>query len=216
MFEFNHFKFAVNGSLWTLPVEVRCYAMVFLFGVLGGFKRVGWSIALAVLLAALALVYPEAFRVFRVSEDVKIRLPLIFSLGMLCYVNRSQIRIDWRISVAALLVALIFRSTLLGVFAGYLFLINTVLVFGSVDFLRRLKLPGDYSFGIYIYGWVIQQCVANYLPRLEAYPSLLLTLPLSIVAGMLSWHFIESPSLRFARKVSDRYEIKRGLKRNAA
>lgn len=210
VFEFNHYKGSINGSLWTLPVEVRCYAMVFLFGVLGGFKRVGWSVALALMLATLAVVYPDALKVFRVSEDIKLRLPLIFSLGIMFYVNRSHIRIDWKISVVALIVAFVFRSTIFGVFAAYLFLINTVLVLGSTEFLRRIKLPGDYSFGIYIYGWVIQQCVAHYLPQLESYPSLVLTLPLSIVAGALSWHFIEAPSLRFARSVSDRYEAKRG------
>ena len=215
VFELNHYKSSINGSLWTLPVEVRCYAMVFLFGVLGGFKRVGWSVALALMLAAMAVFYPDALKIFRVSEDLKLRLPLIFSLGIMFYANRGHIRIDWRISVVALMVALLFRSTAFGVFAAYLFLINTVLVLGSAEFLRRLKLPGDYSFGIYIYGWVIQQCVAHYLPELESYPSLVLTLPLSIAAGALSWHVIEAPSLRFARSVSDRYEAWRGFSSNA-
>lgn len=216
VFEFNHYRLSVNGSLWTLPVEVRCYAMVFIFGVLGGFKHVRWSVALALALAAFAVFYPDALKIFRVSEDLKLRLPLIFSLGIMFYVNRGQIRIDWRLSVVALLVALLFRSTAFGVFAAYAFLFNTVLVIGSAQFLRRLKLKGDYSFGIYIYGWVIQQCVANYLPELESYPSLLLTLPLSIAAGALSWHLIEAPSLRFARSVSDRYEAKRGVSVHSA
>lgn len=216
VFEFNHYKLSINGSLWTLPVEVRCYAMVFVFGVLGGFRHARWSVALVLMLVALAVFYPDALKIFRVSEDLKLRLPLIFSLGVMFYVNRGHILIDWRISVVALVVALLFRSTIFGVFAAYLFLINTVLVLGSTEFLRRLKLPGDYSFGIYIYGLVIQQCVAHYLPELESYPSLVLTLPLSIVAGALSWHFIEAPALRFARSVSDRYEAKRGLRAHAA
>jgi peptidoglycan/LPS O-acetylase OafA/YrhL len=32
VFQGNHFPGAVNGSLWTLPLEVKCYAMIFLLG----------------------------------------------------------------------------------------------------------------------------------------------------------------------------------------
>lgn len=211
VFELNHYELSVNGSLWTLPVEIRCYVMVFLFGVIGGFKDAKWSIALAVLLALLAVTYPNTFRLFRVSEDLKLRLPLIFSLGMMCYANRGHICIDWRISVIFLLAALFFRSTLLGIVAGYLFIMNTVLVLGGNGFLRRFRLPGDYSFGIYIYGWVVQQCVANYLPKIESYPSLVLTVPLSIMIAILSWHCIELPALNFARVISTRYEARRNF-----
>lgn len=212
VFEFNHYRLSINGSLWTLPIEIRCYAMVFLFGVIGGFRNAKWSVLLALLLAALAFVYTDTFRIFRVYDEINIRLPLIFCLGMLCYAHRSSIRIDWRVSFVALIVALSFRSTLIGVAASYLFFINTVLVLGGADFLRRVKSPGDYSFGIYVYGWVIQQCVASRFPELESYPSLLLTLPLSVVAGVLSWHFIELPAMNLARHLLDQYEIKRGLK----
>ena len=216
VFESNHYKLSVNGSLWTLPIEVRCYAMVFLFGVIGGFRNAKWSVLLAMLLVALAIVYTDAFRIFRVYDEISIRLPLIFCLGMLCYANRGSIKIDWRVSVVALIVALSFRSTLIGVAAAYLFFINTVLVLGGADFLRRIKLPGDYSFGIYVYGWVIQQCVASRFPTLESYPSLLLTLPLSVAAGILSWHWVELPAVSCARNALKRYEVKRGLRGSAA
>lgn len=143
VFELNHYKLSVNGSLWTLPVEVRCYLMIFIFGVLGGFKRAWWAIALTVMLAALAFIYPEAFKIFRAAEGEKLRLPLIFAMGILCYASRSYIRIDWRISVVALLMAIFFQGAPLGIFFAYLFLINTVMVLGNAEFLRQIKLPGD-------------------------------------------------------------------------
>jgi len=51
----------VNGSLWTLPVEVRMYVLVALLGVAGALrKRIVFNIA-ALLIVAWYLLLPEHF-----------------------------------------------------------------------------------------------------------------------------------------------------------
>jgi peptidoglycan/LPS O-acetylase OafA/YrhL len=65
-----------------------------------------------------------------------------------------------------------------------------------------LVLPGDYSFGIYIYGFPIQQAVQHFLPDLTSYPSNLICLPLALIAGYFSWTFIERPTLQKAQTLA--------------
>jgi peptidoglycan/LPS O-acetylase OafA/YrhL len=203
VFEENHYKSAVNGSLWTLPIEIRCYLMVLIFGVVGGFKHRLWGFLLAVfLIASVATNNLYISKAFLVSDVSDMRMPLIFLLGMSCYINRSKVVIDWRISAAALVMALAFKATFIGIAAFYLFVLNTVLVLGATGQLFRIKVPGDYSYGIYIYGFVVQQCVAHFFPQFTSYPSLLLSIPFSLMLSILSWHFIEGPALKISHAAS--------------
>ncbi len=207
VFEDNYYKNIVNGALWTLPIEIRCYLMVLCLGSIGAFKSKGWIIGAAIVLAVLAATnHLEIYTYFLVGNVDNARMPLVFALGMLCYVNRASIRIDWRLSAVAITIAVTFKMSWIGIAAFYFFVLNTTLVLGALRQPRFLTLPGDYSYGIYIYGFVVQQCVAHFFPELTSYPSLLLSLPLSIVCAVFSWHFVEGPALTLARSLSARYE----------
>ena len=61
------------------------------------------------------------------------------------------------------------------------------------DFGRR----GDFSYGLYLYGWPVQQLIAyHFLPNLSPAAEFALSLPLAIVCAAISWHWIERPWLR--------------------
>lgn len=203
VFADNHFPGAVNGSLWTLPIEIRCYGLVLVLGLLGGLRSPRWSLVLGAALAAIAgSQHLEFYSLFLVRDQSTTRLPLIFTLGIICYTHRQYIRIDWRISLLAGVAAVVFKDSLFGIAAFYLFLLNTALVLGAIRPTPRFTLPGDYSYGIYIYGFLIQQCVAHYAPGITSYPSLLLSVPLAVAVAALSWHGLERPMLAFARTLS--------------
>jgi peptidoglycan/LPS O-acetylase OafA/YrhL len=55
---------------------------------------------------------------------------------------------------------------------------------------------GDYSYGVYIYGFPIQQAIAFYFPHLRNWLfSFALAFPLSVAFATMSWHLIEKPAL---------------------
>jgi peptidoglycan/LPS O-acetylase OafA/YrhL len=58
---------------------------------------------------------------------------------------------------------------------------------------------GDYSFGVYIYGFPIQQMANQLMPELTSYPSNLICLTLALAAGYLSWNLVERRALEHAR-----------------
>jgi peptidoglycan/LPS O-acetylase OafA/YrhL len=60
---------------------------------------------------------------------------------------------------------------------------------------------GDFSYGIYIYGFVMQQSVGHFTDTASALLMFVLAFPLSVVAGAISWHLIEKRTLRLKRVV---------------
>jgi peptidoglycan/LPS O-acetylase OafA/YrhL len=203
----NHYKATVNGSLWTLPIEIRCYALIFLAGLLGLLSTRWRTLALAVVVFTLAGFQPQTFSYLAAAYDNGLRLPLLFVTGAVVYANREHIPIDWRGSLIGLgLVALVLRQLpsewwIIKQAAFYSFFLYTLLVFAASPRLKRFQPPGDYSYGIYIYGFLVQQSVAHYLPALSSYPSLLLSMPIAVVLAAISWTLLERHALTFARNI---------------
>jgi peptidoglycan/LPS O-acetylase OafA/YrhL len=62
--------------------------------------------------------------------------------------------------------------------------------------------PGDFSYGVYIYGWPVAQTLVHLQPGIGpealAAASLLLTLPFAVA----SWYLVERPAIRRAPAVA--------------
>jgi peptidoglycan/LPS O-acetylase OafA/YrhL len=71
------------------------------------------------------------------------------------------------------------------------------LAFVPSRILRRLSKLPDYSYGIYIYAFPIQQLLLMKVPGLPPMLHALIAFPLILVPAALSWHFVEKPALRF-------------------
>jgi peptidoglycan/LPS O-acetylase OafA/YrhL len=55
---------------------------------------------------------------------------------------------------------------------------------------------GDLSYGIYLYGFVVQQTVANVLPfSRHWYLNFAISLPLTVLVAAVSWRYVEFPVL---------------------
>ncbi|ADZ11911.1 hypothetical protein RIA_0770 [Riemerella anatipestifer RA-GD] len=58
------------------------------------------------------------------------------------------------------------------------------------------KTIGDNSYGIYIYGWLVQQSIL-YIFGLNTYYLMFFSLVISFSLGWLSWHFVEKKALEY-------------------
>jgi peptidoglycan/LPS O-acetylase OafA/YrhL len=218
VFEHNRMPVEICATLWTLPLEVRCYVLVLVTGMLGllGSTR---GMMLAVALGGAAFVLrvhlPHVPHPSDLSHLSHLQLGVrdfshpalgysfwpepFFLVGMLLYGWRERISITGLTALAFTMVFLVFRDTAGAQPLFYLTFVYGVLWVGTTPLLRRFVPRHDYSYGIYLYGFMVQQCVANLAPQLSHVSSLLVAAPLILVSAALSWHFLERPVLTWCR-----------------
>ncbi len=190
----------VNGSLWTLVVEVRVYVWLALFGVLGLLDtRERFVYAAALLAAALYAPFPLPM----MPIDEFLRLGAFFLAGSAFYRFRDIVPFH------GALVPLPFAAAALAHGSdGFLPLYGLGLCYAvfwfayGPRFLLGFNRFGDYSYGVYLWGFPIQQLVAAALPVPTPTRITLIALPLAVAAGALSWHGVEKPLLRFKRRAA--------------
>jgi peptidoglycan/LPS O-acetylase OafA/YrhL len=59
---------------------------------------------------------------------------------------------------------------------------------------------GDISYGVYIYGFTIQQTILQLFPNIGIYTFFVTSLIACLIGGYLSWHLVEKRWLRKNRK----------------
>ena len=193
----------INGSLWTLPFEVSCYLAVAALAAVGVLRRARF-IVLALFaslwcLHAFECVNPAGFwRCFPYAGmNLLVMLGLFFSAGCVCFLYREKIPHSTATFVGCLIVAGV--SLPLGAF-GLIAPIAMTYAFLWLAFslpFARFDTRGDFSYGIYIYAFPVQQGLALLRIHEEGFglyftSSLLLT----AVLAFLSYRLIEAPCLR--------------------
>jgi peptidoglycan/LPS O-acetylase OafA/YrhL len=212
---------AVNGAMWSLGPEVMCYLSLAVFAICGGLHfRV---LTLLVFGAVYALQVVGHFnpmavlpvsRVFAHVWFLALDHPLFRSLyvafvaGMLSFQFRAWLRWNGWLFTAAL--ALLAGSLWMRCFdLAWPFLLPYVVLFLAYRLpFSKVERWGDFSYGIYIYSFPMQQCLTFAgLPQLGLLPFIGASLSLALVAGMLSWRGIEKPVLDWAHRFGKRHEL---------
>ena len=192
----------VNGSLWTIAWEVRCYLAlaVLMMLKLSSAKIIGNFIAPAsVAFCVFWSFFPYTEGGWFYFGDMIARLWTLFVLGMTAFVFRSQIRLSW-LALAGLSVFVFAVHGVSGPFAGVLEYGLTgygVLCVGFLTATTRAfsSTWPDLSYGVYIYAFPVMMVLAEFVmfsnPLSLAFMTLLATLPVAAA----SWYFIEKPVL---------------------
>jgi peptidoglycan/LPS O-acetylase OafA/YrhL len=190
----------IDQSLWTLRYEVACYILLAFFALVGLLaSRVRASVTLAAIFAVyLFVTFATPWRQEIAAVDSAMRFVLCFFLGGAFYLYADKIRLDWRIAVALGLAAVLALGT--GAFetASKLALAYGVLWFALVPggVIRRFNRIGDYSYGLYILCFPIQQTFVAFDPAIGPGVLFACSFPAVLAVAILSWHFIEHPALK--------------------
>jgi len=216
VFTNNPFPGSVNGSLWTLAYEFTMYLMVGVLGSLGLLKKMSvkkiWA-GLLILQIIVLLVGIEHFQIslFYLRIDRLITLGLMFMSGVLYNQAKKRIVLNTPGGVAALITYIIFSSLLpsfTAIFAATL-LVYAIFSIGNSKKFAFFGRYGDFSYGIYIYSFPIQQMIAVLLAPSSPYVMFAIAQTCSVIAGALSWWLVESRFLRLKRRIPFRnYPLK--------
>ena len=205
VFETNPIASSVNGPLWTIPLEVTCYVGLATLGLLGATKtRWFGPIAFLLLLGYLQWRYMPHDGKHTPEWSSLLQYSVMFAIGS----SLACLRSVWisRRLIAAIVIALAMlalRSYGPSVMAGQTPLMTAAalaVIWGTActPVLHRFGRFGDFSYGMYIYAFPVQQLVVwasgN---RLEFSTALSLTLVCTLVLAAMSWHLVEKPALAF-------------------
>ena len=182
----------VNGSLWTIPVEVFMYGVVAALGIAGLLRRLEAIPALAAINVLLWLAW------FDDPRMSKIRFTLYFLIGADLYLHRE--RIIYRPAVAGALLLVLGASTLTPypTIAGMICIPYLVIYAAHlpVPLLNTFGRPGDFSYGIYIYHYPIQQTIIQTTGNGLSLPELFgLSFLATFALAFLSWHAVEKRAM---------------------
>jgi peptidoglycan/LPS O-acetylase OafA/YrhL len=198
-----HIYKSVNGSLWTLPLEMHMYMLVLCLGLSGVFARTATANFALTLIAGLTALYHGKISAEMFSPECLITAAF-FIAGGLFAINRDRVFITGRtlLILCLALVPLKLAPQLAFRLGFYIVLIYGTLWVAGSRYARNLKLPGDYSYGIYIYGFIAQQIVAELFPARGPHFNIALALPSAVLLGMLSWHIVEKRALAYGKDLS--------------
>jgi peptidoglycan/LPS O-acetylase OafA/YrhL len=203
---------ALNGSMWTIAYEFRCYVLIAILGLLGVFRRrkVFLSISVASLLLAAfvpidltppSLLY-DLFGTLRES----LRFTSLFLFGAVFYVYRDKIKYaSTAVIVAApVLIASLFNTQAAALAVPTLggFLIFWFAFLPNTPRLNAVNRSTDVSYGTYLYAWPVQMLAVRYFPGISPVSVLLIATFFSVALAFLSWSFIEQPFLSLKRAPS--------------
>jgi peptidoglycan/LPS O-acetylase OafA/YrhL len=199
---------AVNGPLWSLPIEIWLYVLLFLFSVLGG-RRSGFLIIIGAL--SLSLVWHATspigdFTLGPVGAYQFARLGSFFLSGAVLaacwpYIENHAVAIG----ATALLAIIFIGKVLLGATIFHsLALAAIVIGLGSSRAMAWFSKGGDASYGIYIFAWPLQQF--SLLLINSFWLSMLLAFLTTTALGYATWHTFERRAMSSRKQFAERLQ----------
>lgn len=205
------FAGAVNGSLWTLRWELRLYLLLALAWWL--VRRVARRHAVVTFersMVAAAIVFTAANVALKLSGHAidYVELAAMFLQGSALWTLRERVTIGWGTFLALLLgyaiAALVSVDAFQFVNALGLGWLTLHLAFLPAGWLRRYNRVGDYSYGIYIFAFPLQQAAMALWPGLGPLGLVAIAAPPTIALAVLSWHLVEERALAHKESLARR------------
>lgn len=197
VFEDNIYSNQVNGSIWTIYFEVIFYLGIAFLGFL---KLMNKKIMLALFVFTyLVFLSPITFmgRYFEMF--------IFFSVGSLFYLYRDKIPL--KISYAVVSLFLLITASYFGYFVHAFAFFGTYLVLFLV-FYKKVKIPfsnnlGNYSYGLFLFGFPIQQMIVHFFGgSMNPLVNLIIAFPISFLLAVISWHVVEERFLKYKNVTS--------------
>jgi peptidoglycan/LPS O-acetylase OafA/YrhL len=199
----------VHGTLWSIKFEFDCYLIIAALALLLTSRWVPYVYAglaailglLIVFATRLPVVDHGALYLLMSSPSGWPTLFPFFFVGSAFYMFRHRIKKSTGLAIiCAVAISISF-------FAGWawwvlLFCGTYLCLFIALSMTSAVRIFDarvDLSYGVYLYGWPVQQLVLHYFGiGIGPWPLFALSMLLSLPVAYLSWRFVEKPALKLA------------------
>ncbi len=134
------------------------------------------------------------------GASLYVHLPIAFAAGAVLYLERGRVPLSEGLAAGAI------ALTALSAVAGQLAVVAPLTlpyVTIWIGLRLRVRVTSDLSYGVYIYGWPIQQLLAMAgVTVLGVLPYFTVSLLPILLIALASWSFVEAPALRLRRSRS--------------
>jgi len=201
------FAYAINGSIWTLPLEFTAYLCLLLIFLANGLN----SRFIFIFITLLIFTHLKLFDFFGLQNTFLFSMHLIqlnkfaifFFSGVLIYLIKDQIPLNYTLFFCAIgLLIASFGVSLSFVQAPIIYYITWSYI---VIFIAYAPLPlakyfdkfGDISYGIYLYGFPVQQTLIYFHVQEIGFGLFtLIAWLISAIFAFFSWHLVEKQALK--------------------
>lgn len=214
VFENNPYPMSINGSIWTLCYEFTMYLFIIPLFFMRGRKT---QIILPIIALMLILIknvlflnkFEHATFMSYMNLNQFCRFAQFFILGMIIAIlEREKIlkekwkRHNWLLAICIILFVgcIIMKQIAVGmVFMSILFIqVGKKNWQPLSQFINKI---GDLSYGIYIYGFVIQQFILCGFPNTPPCIVLIISMLCATLIAYASWHLVEKKALKLKERL---------------
>ncbi|MBQ3784215.1 MAG: acyltransferase [Lachnospiraceae bacterium] len=215
VFDNNCYESAVNGALWTLPVEFICYIICYFFCKfklsdkkvavwLYGTSMIGWIVFCYLFTNAVIISIVKAC--------------MFFASGAIAYVYKDYIKLNWYLGLLSLSILIV--SSMTGIF-NYVFIIFLayliIFIVWGLGFDTKKKTPfsiiGKASYSIYLCGFPIQQTLIHVFGgKMNCYSNFVFSTFFACICGAILYYLCEKNGTKWQNVVWCKKRCKLGNK----
>lgn len=220
----------LNGSLWTIPVEIQFYICVPLIYLI--LERMGWRLRVTIAGLIGLIVISQIYRVLsKGSDDIIFKLFFVtalphlymFVFGILLQKYWPAIQPIMKKFASVFIASYFVLSIALPAFGipvlgndinpvSALLLGLIVIYLANIEFVSAAKLLGgnDISYGLYIYHMPVVNVFVE-LGKTNSYIYFGVATLISVLLAIFSWRVVEKPALKLKRLFSQNNNMQLSL-----
>lgn len=193
----------INGSLWTIPLEFKMYVM--LLGMWFISKSLE-KMKILLLFFCAGIAYPLFITESVLGGTETLYMIPVFFMGSILAYGKKSIDLNIWLPISFIILGKCIANNV--VISNWLTVFGVTLIFvwlAGCKFLLKIRLSHDISYGVYLWGWVIEQMIGYFFPYFGYYKFLLLSLPVTFCVAYITCILAEEPSQKLGLKICKRF-----------